>query len=232
MGDARHHALVYGGHRVQAQLGFGQPGQVLQGQHVGGTESPRLGVQRANPFAVAPHPGGCIGRLERDDLSVHGQLLAGEYPGHWDETIARDQLTRLLDAGIRSFIDLTETSDPLEPYEDLVQELASERGIEVCYQRLAIRDMDVPTSERMHTILNTIEAELAAGRPVFFHCWGGIGRTGTVAACWLREQGRTCDDAFACIKDLRATTPDGWKASPQTEIQRAFVREWRTRTKR
>jgi len=163
---------------------------------------------------------------------IEGQLLAGEYPGHWDERVARDQLTRLLDAGIRSFIDLTETSDPLEPYEDLVRQLAAGRGIEVRYQRLPIRDMDVPTSQRMQTILDTIEAEVAAGRPVFFHCWGGIGRTGTVAACWLREQGQTCDDAFACIRQLRETTPDGWKESPQTDAQRAFVREWRTRPRR
>jgi protein-tyrosine phosphatase len=162
---------------------------------------------------------------------IDGQLLAGEYPGHWDEAVARDQLNRLLDAGIRSFIDLTETRDPLEPYENLVQELAAERGIEVRYQRLPIRDMDVPTSERMTTILEAMENELAAGRPVFFHCWGGIGRTGTVAGCWLREQGQTCDDAFARITQLRATTPDGWKDSPQTEAQRAFVRAWRTRAR-
>ncbi|CAN5857853.1 hypothetical protein BH18ACI5_BH18ACI5_22570 [soil metagenome] len=48
---------------------------------------------------------------------------------------------------------------------------------------------------------------------------------------WLIE-GQLLDDAFACIKQLRETTPDGWKASPQTEARRALVREWRTRTKR
>jgi hypothetical protein len=163
---------------------------------------------------------------------IDGQLLAGEYPGHWDANVARDQLTRLLDAGIRSFVDLTETSDPLEPYEGLIEQLAADRGIDVAYHRQPIRDMDGPTAQRMTAILDAIEGEMAAGRPVFFHCWGGIGRTGTVAGCWLREQGETCDDAFARIRELRAPTPDGWKDSPQTDEQRAFVRQWLTRARR
>ena len=160
---------------------------------------------------------------------IEGQLLAGEYPGHWDDDVAEGQLNRLLDAGIRSFIDLTEETDPLEPYEPILQQLAADRRIEVKYRRLSIRDMDVPTSERMTEILDAIQGELAAGRPVFFHCWGGIGRTGTVAGCWLREQGQNCEDAFERIDQLRAPTPDGWKESPQTDAQRAFVRTWARR---
>lgn len=163
---------------------------------------------------------------------IEGQLLAGEYPGHWDDDVAEGQLGRLLDAGIRSFVDLTEKTDPLEPYEPVLRQVAAERGIEVKYQRLPIRDMDVPTSERMQEILDVIESEMAAGRPVFFHCWGGIGRTGTVAGCWLREQGQTCDDAFARINQLRAPTPDGWKDSPQTDAQRSFVRGWKIRAEK
>jgi len=61
---------------------------------------------------------------------------------------------------------------------------------------------------------------------VYVHCWGGIGRTGTVAGCWLIEQGHSCDEAFARIKELRAPTPDGQIESPQTAAQRAFVRGW------
>ena len=160
---------------------------------------------------------------------IEGQLLAGEYPGAADEDEARRKLEAILGAGIRSFIDLTETTDPLEPYEPILTELAGELGLDVRYQRLAIRDMSVPTTEVMATILTTIESELAAGRPVYFHCWGGIGRTGTVAACWFVGQGHSCDEAFAMLKELRAPTPDAWKESPQTETQKAFVRSWRPR---
>lgn len=160
---------------------------------------------------------------------IEGQLLAGEYPGHLDEDEARQKLGRMLDVGLRSFVDLTETLDPLNPYDVLLKELAVERVIEVRYKRLPIRDMSIPTEERMTEILQRIASEISAGRPVYVHCWGGKGRTGTVAGCWLIEQGFSCKDAFVRINQLRAATPDAWMESPQTDEQRDFVRRWRPR---
>lgn len=158
---------------------------------------------------------------------VDGQLLAGEYPGAAQERRAREKLETILAAGIRSFIDLTETIDGLAPYEGTLRAIAREQGIHVRYQHLSIVDMSIPTSERMQEILDRIGSEIAAGRPVYFHCWGGIGRTGTVAGCWLVTEGRGCDDALEWIRELRALTPDGWKESPQTEEQISFVRAWK-----
>jgi hypothetical protein len=158
---------------------------------------------------------------------IEGQLLAGEYPGARDQEKARQKIDAILAAGIRCFIDLTETVDPLEPYEPLVQERAVSMGLEVSYRRMPIQDMWTPTAELMAEILSTIETEIAAGRPVYFHCWGGIGRTGTVAACWLVQQGLTCDDALQRIRELRAGISGAAEESPQTERQRAFVRAWR-----
>jgi len=159
---------------------------------------------------------------------IEGQLLAGEYPGAFNEDRARQKLEAILAAGIRSFIDLTQTVDPLEPYEPILQELAASMGLEVSYYRMPIRDMSIPTIEVMAQILSTIETEIAAGRPVYFHCWGGIGRTGTVAGCWLVQQGHTCEDALDRIRELRAGTSDAGGESPQTDRQRAFVRGWRS----
>jgi predicted protein tyrosine phosphatase len=158
---------------------------------------------------------------------IEGRLLAGEYPGHWQEDKAREKLQRLLDSGIRSFVDLTETSDPLLPYEPLLREIASELTLDVHYQRLSIPDMGIPTTERMTEILDRVRSELAEGRPVYFHCWGGIGRTGTVACCWLVEEGHDCNAAFERLNVLRGRTPDGYKDSPQTDEQCDFVRAWR-----
>ena len=158
---------------------------------------------------------------------IEGRLLAGEYPGASTERAARPKLEALLRAGIRSFIDLTEPVDLLEPYDTLLSEIAGPLGVSVEYRRLPIRDMSIPTRSLMTTILDAIRSDIAAGRPVYFHCWGGIGRTGTVAACWLVEQGQSCDAAFEMLKTLRASTPDGYRESPQTEEQRTFVRDWR-----
>ena len=160
---------------------------------------------------------------------LEDRLLAGEYPGASDENRARRKIEAILKAGIRSFIDLTETVDPLEPYEPILHERAASMGLEVSYRRMPIRDMSIPTMELMDEILSTIETDIGEGRPVYFHCWGGIGRTGTVAGCWLVQQGPTCEDALKRLRELRATTPDRSMESPQTEAQRAFVRGWRSR---
>ena len=115
---------------------------------------------------------------------VDGHLLAGEYPAAYDRAITRDRLSKFLDAGIRTFINLTETSEPLVAYDEVLRELAVEREVETKHLRFSIRDHDIPAERRlMVRILATIRDEIAAGRPVYVHCWGGIGRTGTVIGC-------------------------------------------------
>lgn len=159
---------------------------------------------------------------------LEGRLLAGSYAGAWTRGATKDKLGLFLSAGIRSFIDLTDDADLLMAYADVLNELACEQGIELRYQRLAIRDRDVPTVERMSEILAAIRAELKEDRPVYFHCLGGIGRTGTVAACWLIESGMTADEAVERVTALRWTKPSEFLRSPETEEQCEFVRSWKT----
>jgi len=165
-------------------------------------------------------------------------LIAGEYPGspshHWPRQ--RDEkLARLLDAGIAAVVDLTRIEDGLVPYAEPLGALAAARGIDLQYSRFPIRDMDVCDAKAMERILNEIDAHLAAGRTTYVHCWGGVGRTGTVVGCWLVRHGRSGDDALAEVSRLFATMsheklrhhPEG---SPQTHEQREMVRGWKERT--
>jgi hypothetical protein len=154
------------------------------------------------------------------------QLLAGEYPGSWTRADATDKLGLFLAAGIRTFIDLTEETDPLERYDSTLTVLACEQGLDCRYRRFGIKDLGVPTRERMDEILKAIRAELDEGRPVYFHCWGGIGRTGTVAGCWLVEQGLSADEALIRVQTLRWGSGKSWKRSPETDEQCEFVRAW------
>lgn len=63
---------------------------------------------------------------------IPDRLLAGEYPCAFREADARQKLEALLDTGVRSFVDLTETGEyNLRAYEPLVRELAATRQIEV-----------------------------------------------------------------------------------------------------
>jgi atypical dual specificity phosphatase len=156
---------------------------------------------------------------------VPNTLLAGGYPLSWSDADARERITALLDEGVRSFVDLTE-SDDWKAYDTLVAVLAGELGIDVRYRRMAIRDHDVPTREHMTSVLEYIDHEIGEGRPVYVHCVGGIGRTGTVVGCWMvQKEGRAPADALARIaelrRDLASRTP-----SPETRAQRRFIEGW------
>lgn len=158
---------------------------------------------------------------------VPGKLLAGEYPGAPAADPARRKLRRLLDAGITYFLDLTEAGEhDLHPYAALLQGEASALGRAVEHRRMPIPDVRTPAREQMAHILDTIDAALAAGHVVYLHCFGGIGRTGTVVGCYMVRHGMEGEAALAEIARLRRGTPDGCKPSPETPEQCRMVREW------
>jgi len=159
-----------------------------------------------------------------------GQLVAGEYPRDWDDNASRRKLQPLLAAGVDFFLDLTEAGEyGLKPYVHLVREEAAALGLAVEHRRMPIADMNIPRPDGMVEILDTIEAATAAGHTVYVHCFGGIGRTGTVVGCYLVRQGMSGEEALREIARLRRTTPDGWNRSPQTEDQCEMVRTWPAR---
>ena len=84
-----------------------------------------------------------------------------------------------------------------------------------------------PSAEEMKCILDALDAALARGQVVYAHCYGGIGRTGTLVGCYLARHGMAQGEAaIAHIAELRRGTPDGWKRSPETEAQRQLVTSW------
>jgi hypothetical protein len=155
------------------------------------------------------------------------RILAGEYPGARDEAEAVAKLERLLGAGVTSFIDLTE-SDELIPYDPLLRKHFGLSSEAVHYRRMPIRDLDIPDDTRMREILDCIESEHATGRTVYVHCWGGVGRTGTVVGCYLVRRGRTGDEALEDLENLWAAVAkrNYHPRSPETERQRHMVRRW------
>jgi hypothetical protein len=156
-----------------------------------------------------------------------GRLLAGEYPGARDQGVAQRKVQRLLQAGITCFIDLTEPNEgQLRPYWPHVLAAMSEGSVQMEHQRWPIRDMGVPAHAHMIGILQAIDQALVRNHIVYLHCWGGIGRTGTVVACYLIQHGLAGGSALGRLALLRQGTPDSHRRSPETDEQRAFVLSW------
>ena len=157
-------------------------------------------------------------------------LLAGEYPGAPDPAAARRKLEDFLDRGFTAFLDLT-VANELSPYEPLLAELAQARGIDCEYQRLPIRDVDVPADPRqMRDILSQIQRWQRQQRKVYFHCWGGVGRTGTVAGCYLVQHGYSGEAALEQLKQLWTQMSEDKQRrkphTPETQAQRDYVLSW------
>ncbi|MBN1137060.1 MAG: dual specificity protein phosphatase family protein [Anaerolineae bacterium] len=91
---------------------------------------------------------------------------------------------------------------------------------------MPIRDGDTPAAEGMKRILDAIDAAIEQGCAVHVHCWGGIGRTGTVVGCCLVRHGMSGPQALAEIARRRAGTPGGHRCSPETDEREQSVLSW------
>ena len=153
---------------------------------------------------------------------VKDRFLAGEYPSGNTAGEARHKIKAFLEAGITSFIDLTLPQEML-PYLGLL------KGDGIEYRRFPILDDTVPADPRQMTeILDAIDAALAAGRKVYVHCQGGVGRTGMVVACWLQRQGRSPGESLRELKGYWRTTERSrrMRRSPNRPVQVAWVKGW------
>lgn len=151
-----------------------------------------------------------------------GQFLAGEYPR------THEQLQTLVAAGINFFVDLTEPEeDSLPQYAHTLESLARPLGTRLWHQRFPIPDMSCPTPETVGTVLTAIHTALNQQRRVYLHCYGGIGRTGTIVGCYLVQyHSMSGEQALEQIRLWRRDTPHGYRTSPETEAQHARVRTW------
>lgn len=156
-----------------------------------------------------------------------GRFLAGEYPGRSDQDLTRRRMLGFLRSGINTFVDLTHPGE-LAPYESILTETAAALGIETVYMRMPIQDHAVPSQAGMRAILDGIDAALAAGRRVYVHCWGGVGRTGTTVGCYLVRHGLSAPQALSQLGEWWLAVPKRafFPASPETNEQVQFILDW------
>ena len=157
-----------------------------------------------------------------------GRILCGEYPRDFDDLEDHEGMGAILKAGARVFLDLTEAGE-LKPYAPIALANALELGIDpgdLEFHRFPIRDVSVPKSQdEMRKILRAIRLARHKGNTVYLHCWGGRGRTGTVAGCVLRDLFQLDGDEalIQLARRWQACAKSEWSDSPETEEQRGFI---------
>ena len=156
---------------------------------------------------------------------VPERFLAGEYPRVKSKQMSEQKIEALLCSGITCFIDLTESVDGLEPYDQLVKQLSNET---VLTKRFPICDVSIPYSlNQTKEILDTIDTIIAEQGTVYLHCWGGVGRTGTIAGCWLARHGYQGEAALEKLHELWNHCPKSKRRiSPETYEQEDYVSNW------
>jgi ADP-ribosylglycohydrolase len=142
-----------------------------------------------------------------------------------------ERLRSFLAAGVTCFIDLTQPQE-MASYEALLP-FATPTGRRVEYLRQPIPDHDVPEDRgTMERILVLLDDALAAGHMVYLHCRAGIGRSATVAGCWLANQRGSVDLALQELQEhwQQSSQSDRWTQVPETDAQVEFVRTWLARS--
>ena len=149
-----------------------------------------------------------------------GRLLAGEHPAGSTEQATRERLDKLLAAGIRCFLDLTEPGE-IGAYDGTLP-------LHIEYQRKPIPDHGVPERrEHMIEILACVRDALRERKPAYLHCRAGIGRTGTVVGCLLAEE-RGGEQALTALNRLwqQSARSAAWESIPETQAQTEYIRLW------
>jgi protein tyrosine/serine phosphatase len=158
---------------------------------------------------------------------------AGEIPSSTDDETLFLKLNELAEFDVTRIINLTEEGEtnfkgiPLRDYNAQLQNIRTKNGDKIQMERFSIPDLDIPSIDKMNEILNAIIGHINSGHKVYVHCWGGIGRTGTVIGCFLIENGILKNkNAIPYIDFLKRNTEIHDRNSPETEEQCNFINSW------
>lgn len=155
---------------------------------------------------------------------VDENVWAGEYPvWDWDPCARMRQLKLFTDFGINYFLDLTENGE-MPPYAPFLTG-------NMARHPFPIPNRCAPASVQQVTDMFHIIGETLASRPetkLYFHCVGGVGRTGTIVACYyIYFHGMNAEEALAEMRRRFATHGrSAWMSAPETEMQVNFVKEF------
>ena len=171
----------------------------------------------------------------KNSYSVHKDLniFAGEYPGAKDMNECRMKVQDVFCwSNIKYFYDLT-CEGELTPYAHFLEG-------KKCYFRFPIPDCGVPANTAIvarlcQEIIYRGENGTKPYDGIYIHCWGGVGRTGTIVACLyaylMKNQGMSVEEIYSkSMQQLQASfskcPKSKFRVSPENNMQREFVQKF------
>lgn len=139
-------------------------------------------------------------------------LIEGEVAGMARPSSSRSDFEFFKDNGIEAIVSLSET--PLD--QDLVDEF--------CFRviHIPIKDFATPSLEQIEEFIEFARKVRADNKKIVVHCDAGIGRTGTMLACYLVSKGHTACEA---IEEVRMKRPGSIETVEQEEVVMEYERK-------
>jgi len=138
------------------------------------------------------------GKPDNFSWLIEGKLAGSAIPTSFEE------IKWLLDGGVKSIVTVRE--EPLD--DDWIKNIN--------YLHIHSNDMGVPEFEDLIKAVDFIHQRITNNEPVMVHCLAGLGRTGTILACYLiKYQKLSADDS---IQKVRESRPGSIQSFSQEEI--------------
>ncbi len=132
-------------------------------------------------------------------------LIEGEIAGMAKPASSVYDFEFLKDNGFEAIVSLSEFP--------LSEVLIEEFGFTV--KHIPDRDFEAPTLEQIEDFVAFAENARSEGKKLVVHCDAGIGRTGTMLACYLVSKGYSATDA---IEEVRIRRPGSLETIEQEEV--------------
>ncbi|KAK3794536.1 hypothetical protein RRG08_003687 [Elysia crispata] len=128
-------------------------------------------------------------------------LSACAFPSQWEHLIY------LSSVGVTCLVSLTEERHVKAPQLD---------GKELRIVRVPVRDYTPPTMEQVEQFIQEVLSNKARGQATCVHCAHGLGRTGTMLACYFMSAHG--DDPETAIDRIRKLRPGSIETSDQEQL--------------
>ena len=138
------------------------------------------------------------GKPDNFSWLIEGKLAGSAIPTSFEE------IKWLVDGGVKSIVTVREES------------LDDDWIKNINYLHIHSNDMGVPEFEDLIKAVDFIHQRITNNEPVMVHCLAGLGRTGTILACYLiKYQKLSADDS---IQKVRESRPGSIQSFLQEEI--------------